>query len=173
MVTIVRRRDYRVALNVFIWIQAWLTVPWLAHELPLPWPLGMDFVWDKAWAALLLPSLITVLVLIQEVAQMPRSLGHGLLVIGTLFDTLYLIHNLPPPLRTAMLERWLAAIFSLGAVTWASDVGSDNSSAGLEILAALSLMLTFVAGPRSALCLSIGVLLATLWMTRRPSKPFV
>lgn len=161
-------KDFRISLAVFIWIQAWLSVPWLASELPLPGPLGHYYVWNKVWAALLLPGLFSLLALTYDLTSRRLWIAHLTLALGAMLDAFYFFHHLPPPSRFSVTERWVSAACSLGAVTWA--IQSAHDIPGLEILAALTLLLTFAAGPGSALALSGSVLVATMLITRARAR---
>lgn len=163
-------RDYRLSLAVFLWVQAWIAVPRLASELPLVGPLGAYYVWNKVWAALLLPSFFSLIAMGADLRHRSRAFGHIALTLGVLVDALYFLHQLAPPDRIGVAERWIAAACSLAAITGALQSSRQTSAPGLEILAALTLMFAFAAGPHSALIVSGAVLAATLLLTREHSR---
>lgn len=165
------RKDYRLSLAVFLWIQIWVAVPRLAEELALPGPLGQGYVWNRVWAALILPSLFCLITLGADLVRPSARLGHALLVLGIILDGLYLVHHIPPPSRLRILERWTAAAFALAAISRTLDGVPQNAAPGLEIIAALSFILIFAAGPGAALILSSAILTAALVATRQARRP--
>lgn len=146
-------------LLAVLWTQAWLTLPWLTAELSLPAPLSHLYVWSKVWAVILLPAAISLLALLFTLAW-PRKIGAASVVLlGWVWDTLYLWHHIPNPAEVPVLERWVTALLAVTAliVTNRTDSAVENAAPALQILSGLTLVLAFVAPAHWALIVALAI----------------
>jgi hypothetical protein len=157
------QHNERLALILFVWMQFWLAIPWLAVELPLPGGLGHAWVWDKVWAALVMPAVVTLALLAVEQAGIGRIGGYIVGMLGVLADGVYLYHHVPPPLRWAQVERWVAAALALSAVARITRTSHINGAAAVGIVAAASLVSAFAVQAVWAFLLA-GSALALSWL---------
>lgn len=160
----------------WIWVEAWLTVPWLANYLPMPAPLGHVWVWSKVWGMLVMPALVTLVALIPDWVPV-RNRGHSpwpsfmLLTLGMVWQTQYLLHQAPPHLWTSLTERWIAAACCVVSLTLSLASPRENAPPALEICASAALVLTFVARAPWAIGISLVMLGTTYAILRRqPSR---
>ncbi len=165
-----RPLDLRLPLMVFTWVQFWVAVPRLSHELPIPGLLGHHYLWNRIWAALLLPALFSFLSLAATAMHKQRLFPIILSAAGIALNSVYLMHYLPPSYHIILMERWLAAALSLAAAIYASHNLSDKRAPGVEILSAVSLLLAFAAASKWALVEALFLFLTSV-LLGRPQSP--
>ena len=159
----------RLPMAAFVWIEAWLALPWLASDLPLPGPLGHVYVWNRVWAVVVLPAVITAVVIVVDSAD--RRLWYtGAALAGAVLEALYLLHQVPHSAMDSVLKRWLASAMALTAMGLSDQSRRDNAPPALQIAASGALVFAFVARSTWADGLSglvLAVALASLWLNRR------
>lgn len=156
-------RNQRLAVILFVWMQFWLAIPWLARELPLPGELGHAWVWNKVWAAVIIPSVITVALWAVDQTGSALALGYAVGLIGVLADGVYLYHHIPPPLRGGQVERWMAAALALSAVARITRTSHIDGAAAVGMVAAASLISAFAVPAPWAVGLG-ATALALTWL---------
>ncbi len=159
----------RLPLAAFVWIEAWLALPWLAPYLPLPGPLGRLYVWNRVWALLILPAVITAAAMALDGAKR-RLWFAGAVLAGALLEAWYLLHQVPPSGIDSVLKRWLASAMALTVLALADQTRRDNTPPALQIAASGSLVFAFIARSTWADGLSglvLAAALASLWLNRR------
>lgn len=168
----------RWPLTAFIWVEAWLAIPWLPQYLPLPSPWVGAYVWSKVWGMAMMPAWLTLIALIPDL--MPRAAWRlrpatvSLLVLaaGLTWQTLYLLHRVPLHATGSLAARWAAAAMALASLSLSLASPHDNAPPALEILASAALILTFIARPRWADGASLTILAVTIAILRyrRPAR---
>lgn len=159
----------RLPVAAFVWIEAWLALPWLAPYLPLPGPLGHVYVWNRVWALLVLPAVITTAAMSVDGTKR-RIWFLGASLAGALLEALYLLHHVPPSGIDSILKRWLASAMALMVLALADQTRRDNAPPALQIAASGALVFAFIARSTWADGLSglvLAAALASLWFNRR------
>lgn len=166
----------RLPLTAYIWIEAWLTLPWLPPDLTLPVPLSGTYLWSKVWAVVILPAFICLAGLVTDLASERRGSRRRdlwiliILALGLVFETLYLLHHIPPPDLAAVVKRWLAGAMALASLALVVRTTHGNVAPALEIVASAALVLAFISRATWAAGFSGAVLLAslmTVWVRTR------
>ncbi len=159
----------RLPMAAFVWIEAWLVLPWLASYLPLPGPLGHLYVWHRVWALLVLPAFITAEAIAGD--GPPRPLWFfSVTVTGALLEALYLLHQVPHPDIGSVVKRWLASAMALTAMALSNQPRRDSTPPALQISASGALVFAFAARSTWADGLSglvLAAALASLWLSRQ------
>lgn len=158
--------DTRVPLAGALWLQAWLALPWLAAELPLPGPFASHFVWSKVWAVVLVPAAISLIALAFDLSLSRPWVSAVILLGGVCWSTAYLWHNLPPPIMPSVIERWTAAGLTVASLTRLVKAVQSDALPALEIGVGVVLLLTFASQAKVALGAALSLAGATLFLTR-------
>ncbi len=144
----------------WLWVQAWLTLPWLAPELSLPAPVSHLYVWSRVWAVILMPAAMSLLALTAAFGGPRKTRSVGVLMAGWALDTLYWWHHIPTAAQGPVVEQWLTALLALTTLTLASRAEPENTAPALQITSGLVLVLAFAAPAPWALVAGMAVMTA-------------
>lgn len=164
---------WRWMMAALVWVEAWLSVPWLPGYITLPAPWSSTYLWNRTWGMALMPAALTLIALAPDFwppARRSSRVSFALLIVGFFWQTIYLTHRVPPHLYGPMVARWISAGAALSSLTLSLSSPRDNAPPALEVLASAALVLTFVAKPPWADAASFLVL-ATTVLVLRVKKP--
>lgn len=163
-------------LLTFVWIEAWLSLPFLPRYLALPGHFGPPYVWTKTWAIVWLPALASAIIFALDIPERLFAIREHLRLMNLLviffigFQGFYILHHLAYAHPLLLILRWMAALIALIALTLNFASTRENAPPAMEILASAALILAFIARPLFADFISFGVFSATVITTRRKNR---